>query len=316
MKRVLLPLVVFFGLVLLWSSLCFAQALRTTIDEIVGNPGHYATNAVEVEGLVYQYVPATSSTTSYYMIRGDYGAQIKVNTSEPAPETNKKYRVSGIVYVDPVSNEPFISEKSKTSLEQTPPPPPPPPTDNTLIYTLGALLVVLIGAFVYFITRKKPEPQVFPQTSQAGSSSGPGTVVEPPPTMSTSSEFKTVRISVSSPKTLKFIPGQLVLVSGEDKGKSFRIAGYPTSEGSVASIGREAVSGDRAYSHIQIDSKFTTVSRKQAELISREGKLYVRNLSETNPTQVDGIEIKPGQLVELKPDSIMRTGELEFQYKL
>jgi len=59
-----------------------------------------------------------------------------------------------------------------------------------------------------------------------------------------------------------------------------------------------------------------TISRKQAEIISIEGKLYVKNISETNYTQVDGIELKPNEKVELKPNSTIRTGEIEFQYIL
>lgn len=316
MKHVLACLwVIAFGLVLL-ALPGLGQTQKTTIEAIVENPGQFANSSVEFEGLVDQYVAAPTST-SYYMIRGNYGQMIKVNTADPSPEINHKYRVSGIVYIDPVDNSPFVSEKSKSLLDGTvnPPPPPPPPPPDYWLYLLVGLLVVLIGAFIYFLTqRSKGE-----QPAVAGAATvmkGPGTQISDVPTMSTSNEYKTVRIAVSSPKTLKFIPGQLIITSGEDKGKSFRIAGYPTAEGSIVSIGRDAVSGDRAYAHIQIDNRFSTVSRKQAELISREGKLLVRNLSETNLTQVDGIELKPGQCAELKPGSTMRTGELEFQYKV
>ena len=99
-----------------------------------------------------------------------------------------------------------------------------------------------------------------------------------------------------------------------DKGKSFKIAGYPTPSGNVVSIGREEIQGERKYAHIQLNQK--TISRKQAEIISIEGKLYVKNISETNYTQVDGIELKPNEKVELKPNSTIRTGEIEFQYIL
>jgi pSer/pThr/pTyr-binding forkhead associated (FHA) protein len=115
---------------------------------------------------------------------------------------------------------------------------------------------------------------------------------------------------------MRYVPGELVVLSGEDRGKSFKIAGYPTSEGSVVTIGREPVTDERAFAHIQIEERFHTVSRKQAELIWKEKKLFVRNLSDTNPTQVNGIEIKPGKKVQLKPGAVMRTGELEFEYKV
>ena len=41
-------------------------------------------------------------------------------------------------------------------------------------------------------------------------------------------EFQTVKLSPSSDKTLKFIPGQFILLSGKDRGKPFRVAGFPT----------------------------------------------------------------------------------------
>lgn len=324
MKRAMLYLALFAVCAAVLAEVCTAQPVRTTIEAIVANPGEFDNGAVEFDGLVEQYVPATSATTSYYLIKGDYGAIIKVNTAEPAPETNRKYRVTGIVYIAPEVNEPFVSEKTKTMIESTSQPAAGVTgsttvtssggeggRDKTLIYVLVGLLVLLVGSLLYFLIRRSRTPERSEKIGGRASAGGPAMDI---PTMSTANDYKTVKIPVSSPKTLKFIPGQLVIVSGDDKGKAFRIAAYPTAEGSIVSIGREAVSGDRAYAHIQIDNKFTTVSRKHAEIISRDGKLYVRNLSETNFTQIDGVELKPGEIAELKPGSVMRTGELEFRY--
>jgi hypothetical protein len=360
--------------VLLAVSFAAGQAPKDTIDAITDNPGKYNQQLVEVEGLVSQYVPSTSTSTSYYLLKSYFGGLIRVNTSEPAPEINKKYRVTGIVYIDPTDNTPFISEKMKTTILDvplsiqpsvveveeksqitaaiaggTPPysiqipanasvavasihatgltingissgqtavavqdasvPPKAVSVEITvksgvqkmLIIGLSILLVALIGFLVYFLTRRKSAPGITTGTSQPAGFS---------------SDFKTVKIITSKPKTMVFIPGELVITTGEDKGKSFRIAGYPTPDGSVVSIGREAVGGERAYAHIQLDNRFRTVSHKQAEVIYRDGKLWVKNLSETNLTQVDGVELKPGEKAELKAGSSMRTGELEFQYKV
>jgi FHA domain len=293
-------------------STSLAQPIKTSVDSIAANPGRYIDNAIQVEGLVVQYVPATATTTSHYLLRGDYGAVLRVNTAEGSPETNRKYQVTGIVYIDPVGKEVFISEKTRTPFEA-------PPssqegtehrTDNTPIYITIGLLVILVAVLVYLQLRKKNLVAVGDSGRPVSGAS------ESEPTYSTSSEFKTVKIVTSAPKTLKFIPGQLVITSSDDKGKSFRVAGYPTSEGSIVTIGRDSLTGDRSYAHIQIDKKFSTVSRKHAELVYKDGKLYVKNLSDTNPTQVDGYEIKMGEMVELKPNSTLRTGELEFQYKV
>ncbi len=302
--------------ILLFVASVTSQQINTTVDAIFDNPGSFIENLVGVSGLVTQYVPETSSTTSYYIIKGDYGAFLKVHTAEGPPETNKKYKVIGILYVDPVSREAYISEKSRSSVEIVVPPPIiAPPPDYTLIYIIVALILVLIGILVY-LQMKKNQTKTFLEQGPLGSSSpqpstGPATEV-----FSTSNDYKTVRIVTSSPKTLQFIPGRLVITSGEDTGKSFRIAAYPTPEGSVVSIGREEVKGDRASAHIQIDNKFSTVSRKQAQLIYSAPNLFVRNLSETNLTQLDGLELKPNEKCEVKPNSKIRMGELEFQYQI
>ena len=308
------------------------EAQTTSIENIKRTPANFEGDEVQVSGLVMQYV-AGKGTTSYYLIKGDYGGIIRVNTSEPKPETNQKYMVTGIVYIDRSNGTPFISEKSKSSMQQNTTIQPqqtetlPQETkleenpiieekDNTAIYALVVALVILVGLFFYFQTRKKATPKEFSSNENLGKPLTPQDPVirEPEPKFSSDSDYKTIKIVTSNPKTLKFIPGKLVITDGADKGKEFRIAGYPTPEGFIVSIGRKEVKGERAYAHIQL--KEMTVSREQADLISKDGKLYVKNLSETNFTQLNGAELKLGQMVELSPNSSIRTGEVEFQYKL
>ena len=304
--------------VILLAFLLFGVVLgqiKTSIEEIKANPGQWIDNNVTVEGIVDIYVPATSSTTSYYLVKGDYGEIIKVNTTKGPPELNKRHRVSGPVYVDPVTKEAFISEQERVNLEEVVPPPPPEP-DNTLIYILSGALVVLVGLFLFMQIRNsnKNRDHIEEYHPSSASQDHPGSIPDSP--VSYQSDFKTVKIVNPSAKTMKFIPGELVIVSGDDKGKSFKIAGFPTPNGTTVTIGREAVTGERAYAHIQIDDKFSTVSRKQAEILYRDGRLSVRNLSETNYTKVDGADLKPGDVAELRPNSIVKAGELEFQYRV
>lgn len=127
-------------------------------------------------------------------------------------------------------------------------------------------------------------------------------------------EFQTVKLAPSSDKTLKFIPGQFILLSGKDRGKPFRVAGYPTPEGSLITIGREPGEGDRAYAHIQLDVQ--TVSRKHAQLNFKNGKLFIKNLSDTNPIEVNDTELKLDEEVLLPLDSEIRLGELRMKYIL
>ncbi|HET56188.1 MAG TPA: FHA domain-containing protein [Ignavibacteria bacterium] len=332
-----------FVFILILLSSTFAQ---TKLDEIMQNPGRFDGEAVTLEGTVIRYV-ASPTSTNYYLLQSDYGAVIKVNTAEGAPETYGKYRVKGIVYIDAQTRQAFLSEKSRTktgtaSEQETtskpttqqrtqPPIQEQPPvvkesSDNTMIYILVGGIVVILGILIFVMTKKKEEPAFASsqasapapsygggmqstEVSESSFSSMPTQKIE-----TTQDSFKTIKITTSAPKTLKFIPGKLVITAGDDKGKEFKIAGYPTSEGSIVSIGREEIKGERAHSHIQLLQP--TISRKQAEIISVSGKLYVRNMSETNLTQVDGIEVQPNQKVELKNGATIRTGEVEFQYKV
>ena len=306
-----------------------AQYAATTIDNIVTTPGKYSDAAVEVVGVVSLYVPAVSTSTGHYLLKSETGTVIRVNTTEKAPELRRKYRVAGIVYLDPATKAPFISEKSRVRADVTGAEEASPGQESaeknwwedTTILSLFALLVIVAAFVMYLRLRKKrpglPQPAAAEPPQAVALTTTEGAVpLDLEATYPLPSDLKTVRLTPSSPMTMKYVPGELVLVSGEDKGKAFKIAGFPTPEGSIVTIGREAVTGERAYAHIQIHDRFHTVSRKQAEFIWKDKKLFVKNLSETNPTQVDGAEVKSGKLVQVKPGSIVRTGELEFQYKV
>lgn len=128
------------------------------------------------------------------------------------------------------------------------------------------------------------------------------------------SEFKTIKIASPTEKTLKFIHGQFIVLTGRDRGKPIRVAGFPTPEGSIVTVGRKPVEGERAYAHIQLDLQ--TVSRKHAELIYKDKKLFVKNLSKTNPTIINETEIAIGQEAELPIESELRIGEIKFKYIL
>lgn len=122
------------------------------------------------------------------------------------------------------------------------------------------------------------------------------------------------------PKTMKFIPGKLVIISGPDKGREFRIAGFPREEddGNVVTIGRADVQGQRSFAHIQLGDTYRTVSRIQAEIIqkTKTDKVYLRNKSTTNPTQVNEQQVPPEESVELTNTDTIQMGELVLRYEV
>jgi hypothetical protein len=190
--------------------------------------------------------------------------------------------------------------------------------DYILFALIGGIVLIGLVIVVLLLMRKKSPATIKTRVPLAepfvAAPPRPSAPIAQPNIPVSGASFKTIVVSPSAPKTIKFIAGFLEILNGEDKGKNFRIAGYPTPTGGIVTIGREEVTGERAFAHIQLREK--TVSRKQAELISTDGKLYIKNLSETNFTKVDGVELKPEERIELKPDSVIKMGELEFRYKL
>ncbi len=313
----------------------------TSIENIRENPGRYVQESVSFQGIVQHYVRGTATTTSYYMIRGDYGGNLRVNTSAPSPQINSRYQVTGTVIMD--GREPLVIEINKRLISpvgdtttdrgesiQTPPPPPPPSQDNTsLIVILVIALVVIGGVVVFFLTRPKPEPAFMQEPGGAfddsptiaPSSTGAGaaaTVV-----MNKGEDYQTIKFEPSVPPTMKFIPGKLEILNGPDKGKTLMLAGYPTPDGSMASIGRDhqgwetqaGLSGGKKFAHVRIKDDSRTLSRMQAEIIYRNGKIYLKNLSSVNPSQVDGYDVPVNEVAEVKPGSKISTGFIEFRYQ-
>ena len=307
--------------------LAFSAPQKVQIKEIVRNPAIFNEEDVEVEGLVTQYVESQAKTTAYYLLKGDYGALIRVNTAGPKPKVNWKYRVTGILYIDEKTQEPFISEKTKTILEYiapektrntyTPAPAPVVPEKTwmekyyiQILIAGGGLIVILL--LILLFSKKR--------TGRVKKASQPIITNIPPESSGIKNDnlsigktdMKTMIIPTDKPKTMKFIPGKLEIISGEDKGKVIKIAGYPTKDGSIITIGREKVNGPRAFAHIELKER--TISRKQAEIISRDGKIYLKNLSETNYSKVNGEEVPPNSVVEINPEAILTFGEVEMKY--
>ncbi len=299
-----------------WCVEGVAQYQPTTIETIVTNPEKFANSAVEISGTVTLYAGGSAST-GHYLLKGSSGTAFRVNTTEGSPDLTKRYRVSGIVYLDPSTRIPFLSEKARVREDapQQAVVPVEAEEGGMWVWFLPALAVVVLGiVFLAFRRRKRPVLSVIEGPSPEPEAVKEEVTVAPP--AEPASDLKTVRIVLPSAMTMRYVPGELVVLSGEDKGKSFKIAGFPTPEGSIITIGREPVTDERAYAHIQIEERFHTVSRKQAELIWKDKKLFVKNLSDTNPTQVNGMEIKAGKTVQLKAGSVLRTGELEFEYRV
>jgi hypothetical protein len=296
------------------------KAQNTSVEDIVKNPSWYTGRNVTVKGLVTIYNKGEGNT-KYYYLRGDYGAYIRINTAEGSPELNQMFIVQGIVYVDHQTSMPFISEKARvknTEIAKTPTPvPAPAPTpfsflkSNYMIFALVGVIIVLVVLILVLKVFRSRDKLTSDNAKLGYDYKLPGNETIRPQGYD---DFKTIKISAGSEKTLKFIPGKLTIISGEDSGRSFKIAGYPANEGSVVTIGREEITGERAYSHIHLRQK--TISKKQAELVYFNNQVFVKNISGTNYTQLNGVELKENEKAEIKTGDVLRFGELEIKYEV
>jgi len=296
--------------ILLFSFLLFliagcanAQEI-VSIGDILNNPAKYEDSHVIVEGIVTNYMPKTSNSTSYYVLEGDYGNLIHVNTSRGEPERNKSYRVSGTVVISATSRRPRIIESSRELIS----------SKSWLIIVLASLIALfVILVIVYLVLQKRG---YFSRTQEDHIVEEHSSV--PPPSNKsqiTATDLETVKIRISpeNDSTLRFI-GKLEIISeGVDKGKGFPISGYPTPEGNVVTIGRAEVNGSRAGAHIQL-LEYPTVSRKQAELIEKDRKIFIKNLSTTNYTQHNGRQLQPGEISQIQDGDKFSMGRLKMVF--
>lgn len=327
---------------------------QTPISDITGNPGKFRGQTVTVEGTVTRHVESGGDTeTQNYILEDDSGEELRARTTEEPPDTGSEYSVEGVVEISPFNREPILDEESRSqissasenqatsseSLRQG---------FSTitvyLILGLGVLVVIVLGYFAYASQTEDPVRDVgpaedgaadatespesdlsstelgaddsesdtgFPEPagqrikSESSSSQAPDEDSDGPETL----KFK------APPKTMKFVPGRLVIAAGPDQGKEFRIAGRPTPDGNVVTIGRAEVEGERAFAHIQLGDTYRTVSRMQAEIIQQDQTILLKNTSETNPTMVNGDSVPTGGTVELEDGDMIRMGELMLRYE-
>jgi len=332
-----------------WGA--FAQ---TSISDVNSNPGKYRGQNVTVEGTVMRHVDSGSdSETKNYILQDDSGQELRAQTTQEPPETGSRYSVEGLIEISPFNREPVLDEEDRSqiasasenqatssqSLRQD---------FSTitvyLILGLGVLVIVVLGYFAYASQEDEPVPAPprqdgTPDPSQSPDSDlssaelgGDGEESEAGFPEPSSQRIKSESSSSQEPeadsdggpdtlkfkappKTMKFVPGRLVVAAGPDQGKEFRIAGRPTPEGNVVTIGRAEVEGEKAFAHIQLGDTYRTVSRMQAEIIQQDDTILLKNTSETNPTIVNGDHVPTGESVELGGGDMIRMGELMLRYE-
>ncbi len=251
-----------------------------------------------VEGLVTQYTSATEGATAYYILKGEYGRPIQVNTSFKKPIINRKYRVKGIIKANPLTDQPYLVEIKKTMI-----------IPIWIFLTLGGIVLLIVGVLLVFLLGDRMKGGKQPASTGAAPAQPSG---EP----GYNEDFKTVKIVTEVvDATLKEIPGKLKILNGEDAGKEFKLMGKLTvNGGGMVTIGSMEQTGPAKWYHIRIMER--TVSRQQAEIIyyKNEEKVLIKNLSKVNYTRLNGVEIHVDEAKEMKIGDQVKCGAIEFEY--
>ncbi|MDI6401175.1 FHA domain-containing protein [Balneolaceae bacterium ANBcel3] len=300
--------------------------VSTTVADINNNPGGYINEHVEVEGLVTQYVPGSSTTLAHYVIRDDMGAEIQVNTTTGPPETNVKHRVSGVLYHE--NRNLFISELTRSSLEPDiiiPETVEPAGQDNTLLYiiALTGILIVSLLMYVVLSNRKKPKQKNASAELDAHKKTPiPASVDSKQHEKFLNSDGENTIVLDREYLTMKAMPGKLRVMNGEQADSTLSLFGANSTDGQVITIGRDSpdwkkhLKKGRENAHIRIQDSSKTLSRLQAELIFNNGTFKLRNLGQANPTVVDDKTLDVGETAELKDSSVIQAGNLKLKYEL
>lgn len=321
-------------LLLLAPASSLAQAPREMrAAEIRENPGRFLDDTVEVVGFVTQYVDSDSGEATFYYLKDDWGGLVRVQTKGEPPAVGVRYGISGRVTMDTAVNDPYLVEEGRREVAAVQPAAiregreggegragALEPSTGTaaaaavapvpfrgLAWSAGLVTLMAAGvvAFVRYGRGRKPA------AAPAAPWPPPGAETAAPAPQQQILEGRTIRIHAPPKDTVKILPGWLEVVSQDDVVRQilfYRLKGDPVPE---ITFGR---SPGRAYSHVQLMPQ--TVSARQARISFDGAQVRLINLAseESNPTRINGSEMKPEESRLLADGDLIAMGEVIFRY--
>lgn len=121
-------------------------------------------------------------------------------------------------------------------------------------------------------------------------------------------------------RSMKPLPGYLLVLNGEQANKRLKLYGRHTDSGTKLTIGRDSsdwknkVPPQKQSTHLRIKDSSKTLSRLQAELIYKDGSMHLKNVGSVNPTQVNDLPIHPQSMVIIKSGMTIQAGYLLLRY--
>jgi len=293
------------------------------LSDIRTNVYTYLNERVRVEGFVTEYIDANSKTTAFYYLKDDWGGVIRVRTSSGSPAVGRRYQITGPVGFDPRTQDAYISEEQRAELggPQSSVAAAPaarnaqPAADKSeaavstgwlMTITGLAILLALIIAALFVVLRRSRSAR--PSTADVRRAAAQP--AETIPTPQQVIEGKTIKLHAPPPNTIKLLPAWLDVVGGEDVVKQVRFYKL-RGDRDEFTFGR---ADGRPYAHIQL--KPMTVSSRQAKVEFAGGKVLLTNLAtqDSNPTKLNGHELKVNESVPLADKDTIEMGEVVFRF--
>ncbi len=330
------PIKTLFVLLLIGFS---ALAKNETVKEVVAKKSEYLNTEFKLKGIIHEPDSSLSKDSYILVDRSNDSIEIRLEDDEESLEVGSEYRFEGKLKEKDEQLYYLVNDQECLDCEDEE------SESNTMLFILSAAVVIFGVVIIYLINRQKtnnniPPSNPFPSNPQSGGfnpnpnpNQGFGNNPTPPAGNQASggtdnfatiafnpnqlpkqpvTESKTVVMNQPKPEADNKIPGSFnFTLKGEEK--SISLKGFPTGLGHIATVGREAVENEKADSHLHLADQ--TVSRKQAEFIFESGNLYIRNLSSTNPSQLNGKTLGSGELDQVHSGAKLKFGEVIVSYQ-
>lgn len=286
--------------ILILCSFLLSQK-KVKIEDINNNGIDFKDEVIFVEGCSkIDQGKIDQNKKKEYILIGDWKGEIKIKTVYALPQSMSRFRIKGIVDIDPYTRELFITEFERFELEDQ---------CETKYGGTQVLLLVFIGVgtlvLVLLIAKFLRETKNFYPPEHEKNKDNWDELPDNP----VYRENKTIKFAEPPPGTLKLLPGKLELISGDEPIKEIRFYKLPNVKEAVRTFGR---CGGNLYTHIQL--KPMTVSVNQAKIVFKDGKHILYNYSKTNPSVVDGKPVLAGQSIVLNTGSKIEMGEVVFEF--
>jgi hypothetical protein len=175
----------------------------------------------------------------------------------------------------------------------------------------GALIALAIAGIISYLRMQKT-PNILVSGSPPSTTTTPAIENNSQSQTIFSSILPTIKDIASSFSNIQFYMLPIKLQDTRS-GQILPLNGLNVSGYYHATIGRKVLTGKEAAAHIKIPNDFSTISGIHAEFFYKDGVTTLKNKSQTNPTEHNGIQLGADQTVILSIGDLIKMGTIEFK---